>query len=60
LSRHQPPHPALRATSSRLREKATDCQRCNSVAPTPPFRRLRGKVPEGRMGGSRLAMFPQV
>ncbi len=31
------PHPALHATFSHLREKATDCQRCSGVAPTPPF-----------------------
>ncbi len=46
------PHPALRATFSRPREEAADCQRCSVAAPTPPFPRLRGKVPEGRMGGA--------
>ncbi|MCC8567811.1 hypothetical protein, partial [Xanthomonas citri] len=44
-----------RATFSRLREKATGCQRCSGVAPTPPFPRLRGKVPEGRMGATGAA-----
>ncbi|SOO45655.1 hypothetical protein XFF1815_90027 [Xanthomonas citri pv. fuscans] len=53
IRRYAPPSPAC-GRRQRVASAAA------ALHQSLPFPRLRGKVPEGRMGGSRLAMFPQV